>query len=1146
MGQKLEELPRQPYSGMPKTGKKSSYPLSSVQRRLYYQWELDKTSVAYNIPVALKIEGKINVPNLENTLKKLIHRHEALRTYFEKDEDEEVSLKIAEDSLFKLDLIDSSVSNLELALQEMVTPFDLSTIPLFRMKLLKLNENLHLLFADFHHIISDGISLDLFCSELFAHYHGNELQSLSIQYTDYSQWEIEHLKTKVIRESEKFWLDHLEGDLPSLRLPTDFERPSVFKAKGRKIRSEISASQLVRLQNLCLRRQCTISNVLQAVYRLFLYKFCGQAELVLGIPVSGRIHPELAKVHGMFVNNLALRNQILPSESFVEFLDRESTLMMKALAHQDFPFEILLERIAPRRDVSRNPLFDTMFIYQEIEDYVRESKGLKVRPYFFDPGIAKYDLSVAFYMKHGEGMEFHLEYASTLFKERSANAIIEYFHQLLDQVLADPHKKLASYTLLSPKDYEDAVKTYNPPGTLNAPVDVLFERKALELPDQIALRTKGIEWTYSDLRVKVGKFAELLKTRNIGSGNTVALLMTRSPELLVAMLATIKVGACYLPIDTGQPTDRIAFMLEHSGTDLLIINRPNAHQSKRFFQDQVDAFLDLSTCDFSKNPVVFPDSQSTLDGAAYLIYTSGTSGRPKGVKISNGALSNYLLWGCNTYLGDESLAFPLFTSISFDLTVTSLFMPLISGNTLVIYESDNQAEVLPALISNEDLDIVKLTPSHLKLLLSNAEQFPKKGHIKKLIVGGEALETSLAVEITRVFGKKLEIYNEYGPTEATVGCMTYLFTPEVNTKTVPIGKPAAQTQIYLLDTDLNPVPHGVEGEIFIAGPCLALGYFKAPELNAKAFVDNPFISGEKMYRTGDIAKKLYTGDLEFIGRKDNQLKIQGYRIDPGEIEYHLRSAKGVKDCVVTSFVEKGKDRLLVAFYVLKNVDEYSEFQTEIRDYLADRLPYYMIPAFFQSMSKIPLTTNGKVDYGALSINNSNVDNRPTIAPGKKEQLILGVWEDVLKGHGLTVRDNFYEIGGDSIKAVQIASRMKRLGMEVNAKDILTYHTIQQLSRHVSYDKVGKEREGNQKPRQGEIEKTPIINWFLTQNFVNPNFFNQSVLLRIRTSIDLKCLYKAFVAVIGHHDELRMNFSPEKQCLFYNPRLQPQQFDHFRI
>ena len=1133
MGAMLSNFDKAAYVPIGKSSKSSAYPLSPAQKRLYYTWQLDKFSISYNMPVIIKITGQPDTEKLQEAIRDMIRRHAILRVVIEASS--EPMMKIREALDFNLHVLPcSALDKPNELLKSLIQPFDLNEGELFRIKMVTDGTGAHYLFMDFHHIISDGLSVTGFIKELFALYQGKEVQAPAIEYTDFTAYLTQQGSSSKYQKSADYWHKQLAGELPLLALPGDYSRPVIFDNTGGKIEFTLPASTVIALKKFAAANSCTFHVLMLALYRLFLCRYTGQYDMIIGIPVSGRNHPDIQQTLGMFVNNLAIRNSMVPTENFIDLLLREKDTVSDALQFQDFSFNEVLEmQVGKSRDISRNPVFDTMFVYQNMVFPCINIPGLTIAQHFIDPGTSKYDLSMEVFDFPG-GMKYFLEYSNGIFDKSTVENMAKYFNNMMNNVLEAPGENLCKLSLLDKPSlglYGKMPICQREKYPHNATIHKLFELQVQQTPDAVSIDYEGKEFTYRELNDQANQLACILKKRGIGPGSITAILLKRSPALIISIMAVLKTGACYLPIDDDLPEERISYLITDSGCGMLITGsllecKIAGNRSNNF------SYINIDKTDLSNRNEAAPVFETVHNPAAlaYIIYTSGTTGKPKGVMIAHRSLVNYISWAAKVYVKNQPTAFPLFTSISFDLTVTSVFTPLVTGNRIVIYKDSLD---LAKIFAENKCDIMKLTPSHLKLVVQENKILPRNTQfsIKKFIVGGENLETRLVQALQEKIGNEIEVFNEYGPTEATVGCMIYSAGVAEKLPDIPIGRPAQNTGIYILDKYLQPVAPGIPGEIYIAGDCVGIGYLHMEALTAQKFLPDPFNEGRTMYKTGDLAKQLADGNIAYLGRYDEQVKINGYRIELAEIKEHLMCFKGISDCLVIAKENGKKQQSIIAYYV--SGDFPAAISEEIlKHWLANRLPNYMVPAHFVQIIAIPLTTNGKPDTSALP-EPWGTENKTDSGKAMTEIELasLQIWKDVL-GTSITVNDNFFEVGGDSIKAVQIVSRLRDAGISIAVKDLLTYHTIRQVSRQAH---LVKSRHYYQGVLYGLKALSPIESWFFSQQFENPGYYNQSVLLNLSSKVDAAVLNEACKLLIHHYDELRLNYDAEKNELFYNER-----------
>jgi amino acid adenylation domain-containing protein/non-ribosomal peptide synthase protein (TIGR01720 family) len=837
----------------------------------------------------------------------------------------------------------------------------------------------------------------------------------------------------------------------------------------------------------------------------------------------------------MFVNNLAIRVLLDGNEPFTGFLQGINESIREAIANQDYPFEDLIRKVGVRRDIDRNPVFDTMFVYQNMGFPTPGKTALTISRYFFDPGVSKFDLSLEVF-EWDEAIQCYFEYATKLFSELTILSMATHFRSLVQKITADPGCRISGLSVLSDQEYRYFIERSNHRERKypkEKTIHRLFEEQAIRTPDNVALEYNGRLMTYRELNEKTDRLADLLSQRGIEKGSIAGIFLRRRPELIIGILGILKAGGCFLPIDADLPVNRIDFLISNSQCELLIagegtIGRLDNHPLPV-------EMLNIDEPGLFETGAVGRVYMSSSNDLAYIMYTSGTTGRPKGVMVEHQSLINYVSWAAGVYVKGGTVAFPLHTSVSFDLTITSIFVPLITGSKIVIYEEEENALAIERVIADNIVDIIKLTPSHLRIIRENSAFSISSGsRVRRLIVGGEALETPLARDIWNKFDGHIEILNEYGPTEATVGCMIHRYENDPALSYVPIGIPAANTAIYLLDRYLTPVPPGAAGEIYISGDSVARGYLFNEELTAHRFMPDPFYPGRRMYKTGDTARQLPDGLIVFTGRTDDQIKINGHRIEPGEIQGCLINHPGITEALVAPRKNLNGQQVLHAYYKTGVTFAEGIEEPEIRAYLATMLPYYMIPSRLIRVDHFPLTKNGKINYEALPVFGEDDKIAGTIYPQNRiSQLLLETWKTIFDNEKITIRDNFISLGGDSIKAIQLASRLSGQGIAVSSKDILTYHTIEQICQHARI--VGKINTYSQGTITGQRGLSPIECWFFSQRFADPGYFNQSVLLGLNKPIDLALLEQTFERLIRHHDGLRTNYNAARDVLYYNDR-----------
>lgn len=1022
-------------TGIEPAGQKAYYDLSFAQQRLYFLHQFDKNSLAYNVPQVFELTGNVNREKLELAFRKLIARHETLRTYFEVVNGRPVQ-KVSPSVEFEIEYYKAAEAEAHGIISKFIRPFELEKLPLMRVGLIEISSGTQLLMIDMHHILTDGVSVNILSNDFMSFYNGEELPGLQLQYKDYAEWQQSEEQKQERERRKAFWLSQFAGELPAAELPYDHQRPLVKNFEGSSIDFSINADDTIRLNAIAEAEGATLFMVVLSIFNILLSKLSSEEDIVIGIPTAGRQHADLESVIGMFVNTLPLRNYPKGDLRFKEFLSEVKQNTLACIDNQSYPYEELIDQLKLERDTSRNPLFDVMFAYQNFERTGLEIPGLTLRPWYRNLIISKFDLTLTAVEATGS-IFLNMEYATALFAHETVERFISYFKKIVAEVIANADKKISGISLLSEQEQRRLVYGFNETKIeypQNENVVSLFEKQAQLSPGSIALRLDDETVTYAELKELSDKIASWLQHRKgVMPGDLVGIMLEREISLVPCILGVLKAGAAYVPIDPSYPEERIKAIADNSNLKLLIT------QEQFQFENMVA----------EQSPVnIKPDS------LAYVIYTSGSTGTPKGVMIEHQSLMNYINWAAQQYTKGEKTSFALYTSISFDLTVTSIFVPLVTGNTIFIYnENENNLLIERVLLANE-AQVIKLTPAHLKLIRDSAALKDHNSSVKRFIVGGEQLDSSVALSIHEKYKGNIEIYNEYGPTEATVGCMIYKFDAHEDQPAVPIGIPAANTQVYILDKYLQPVAAGVQGELYIAGKGLARGYFQQPLLTQEKLIDNLFITGTKMYRTGDLATMLANGNIVYKGRIDDQVKIRGYRIELGEIASQLTMHQEIEQAVVI-VKQKEDDKYLIAYYIsAKEIDA-----TQLRIFLGSRLPEYMVPAHYVHLQELPLTTNGKLNKKALPDPQVATGDDHVAASGDAEEKLVEIWSEVLaiEKEKISVKKTFFELGGNSLKLVRLHSMIKQdLDWNVTLPEMFRYPTISSLTDFIRREERSEE------------------------------------------------------------------------------------------
>jgi amino acid adenylation domain-containing protein len=889
---------------------KEYYPVSSAQRRMYVLQQMGgEENVSYNEPVITVLEGNLEKEKLEKAIQKIIKRHETLRTSFEIIKGETVQkihhpgeLPFAVEYLDPDEMTavpgnrDQEVENRQTLvnsiIRRFIRPFDLHRLPLFRFGVIQDTGTRFVVVFDIHHIITDGATYGIVMKDLAAYYKGEEQPAMPVQYKDFSQWQDHLWETGKMKKQEEYWLKVFSGDIPGINLPLDYPRPLLLSFKGNHVRDGLTPQQAGALKEMAAKQDATIYMVLLAIFNIFLAKLSSQDDIVVGTLVAGRSQVELQTIIGMFVNTLALRNYPFPGKTFTNFLQDIKERALQAFENQDYQFERLVDKVVKNRETNRNPLFDVMFILQNLPPIEVETPGLKLGPYPLEHPVSKFDLRVDFIQRPGN-LDFRFEYSTILFKEETIQRFVGYLKHITAVVIKNPAVTIREIEVVPGEEKQQLLYQFNDtqaPYPSEQTLQQLFARQKEKTPHHIAVTGQGQDLTYRQLDEESGQLARTLQTKGIQTDTIVGIMINRSVRMVVGILGILKARGAYLPIEPDYPGERIHFMLADARVRVLVTAGSCGEKIEKL-KNWPGETIFIEPGYPIPHEVSLPSAGQAAASLAYVIYTSGSTGKPKGVMVEHRNIVNYICWAIKSYVKNEPVNFPLFTSLSFDLTITSIFTPLLSGNTIVVYEGGSKEPLIENVIADNRVGVVKLTPSHLKLILEQQGQKnienPGAG-IKRFIVGGEALETQLAGKVVEKFSHHIEIYNEYGPTEAAVGCMIYRYNPGTDTRQhVPIGRPADNMQLYVMDAGKKTLPLGVAGELYISGSGVARGYLNRPALTQERFIKNPFAPGKSMYGSGDLARFLIGKNIEFLGRIDQQVKIRGFRIEPGEIENKL-------------------------------------------------------------------------------------------------------------------------------------------------------------------------------------------------------------------------------------------------------------------
>lgn len=1034
------------FAPIPQAGKMEYYPLSATQKRMFVLNQLDGESTAYNTTLALKIQGNLDKSRLGDVLKEIAARHESLRTTFEMINGTPVQ-KIHD----KADFIIGSESidgedKIEGVIKDFVRPYDLSKLPLFRAKLVEVNanggESTYLLLFDIHHIISDGVSAAVIIKEINALYAGEKLPELKVQYKDYCAWHKKLLSSGFIKKQKEFWAEQMSGEIPVLNLPLDYKRPVQFNPEGESLHLQVERSLTDRLKLFARENKTTLFTVLLSAYYLLLEKYTGQDDIIIGTPVAGRVHEDTSGMVGVFLNTLPLRNYPSPEKTIAGFIKETGRNCMRAFDNQDYPFDRLVEDLEIKRDPGRNPLFSTMFVMQNMKTDEIKGRGIRTSRYEIKQKMAQFDITVNS-QENKDGLDFEFNYCTNLLRNDTVERFAGHFKNILRYITENPDDKISSLDMMSEDEKELILKKFSSSGigydggvTLHG----LFEKQAASTPDGTAVVFGGEKMSYDTLNKKASALAEFLRGKGAGAGKIIGLYLDPSFEMIIGILGILKSGSAYLPINTSLPRERIEYMARDSKCGVIISTSGG-----------IDALSGIAEVVDAGNPRIYEISgwqagyKCRPDEPAYVIYTSGTTGRPKGVMVSHGAISRTLSWRAEEYkftARDRSLQ--LF-SYSFDGFITSFFTPLISGAATVLLKKNMEKdpdEIKKKIIKEKITTFISVPVLYSAVLDCAGEN--ELDCLKVVTLAGDKASPSL-IEKSAQKAPRAELVNEYGPTESAVVATIHRgMTADTNTV---IGKPAGDTEIYILNSAGRPQPVGVPGEICVSGGRLAIGYVGKPELTKEKFTPNPFHAGEKMYHTGDIGRWLPDGNIEFAGRADFQVKIRGYRIETSEIEAEIQKYEAVKSAVVIDRADRQGNKYLCAYIVPAR-----DFTVmNLRNFLAAFLPDYMIPARFVKLENIPLSANGKIDRKALPEPEGSAEAEPgCVKPsGEIEGKIAAAWGKILGTGDIGADLNFFEIGGDSMSVINLHAEIENIYPgAITVTDLFSYPTIAKQAEYI--------------------------------------------------------------------------------------------------
>jgi amino acid adenylation domain-containing protein len=1126
----FEAIGRRPEGG--------SLPLSFAQQRLWFLDQWEPGDCFYNVPRALRFSGDLDITVMERSLTEIARRHESLRTTFPNEDGLPVQLihppgpvtaPVIDLSEMREDAREAEARNL--AAMEAQRGFDLAAGPLMRVVVVRIRRDDHLVLFTMHHIVTDGWSMGVLVREMSALYEAfsqgrvSPLKEPPIQYADFAYWQKQWFKGDVLDRQLGYWKKQLADCATTLELPVDRPRPPEQSHQGTIQPIAFPKNLLQALKSLSKEEGATLFMALLAAFKTLLYRYTGQADLLVGTPIANRNREEIEGLIGFFVNTLVLRSRLSADATFRDVLGQVRETTLGAYANQDLPFERLVEEVQPERNLSQTPLFQVMFILQNAPSAGLDLPGVRLTAQDTYMGVSKFDLSLAL-TETEQGVFGGVEYNTDIFEAETVRRMAANLIALTESIVANPDGRIGDLPLLSGEERR-SLREWNETNVAwdrDVCCHHMFERQCKSTPDRTALVFEDQRLSYSELNERANRMAGWLISSGIGAESRVAVCLPRSVEMVVAVLATLKAGACYVPLDPSHPADRLRLMLDDSRADLLIcraesLDSLQGPSLKVMVPERIDRQLEsLSGIDL--------DRKVDPDNLAYIIYTSGSTGRPKGIAMPHGPLANLIDWHQRELISQAPTL--QFASLGFDASFHEMFGCWAGGGSLIIVPElvrmDPQA--LADLIERHQIRKTIL-PVVMLQELASLDQPEKLSSLREVITTGEQLSVTQQVREV-IGGLDLRLHNHYGPSESHVVTAHRLEADAAQWADLPsIGKAISNSRIYLLDGLGNQVPVGAVGEVYIGGECLARGYLNRADLTAEKFTPDPVsgLAGERLYRTGDLGRYDVNGNLQYLGRGDRQVKLRGHRIELGEIETAISGHESVGEAVVELKTLDGENGLVA--YVVKKQQAGPRWNRELREYLSTRLPQYMLPARYVEVEKIPLTTNGKVDRQALGRIDVVVDAPQGQKQGpadETEAVILKIWERVLGREGVGVEENFFELGGHSLKATQVVSRIgKELGKEVGLRELFSGPTVRELAEKV---RAGKERkaEGPAADRAPEQEFELSAGqkgiWIESQTEEGSIAYNLPAAYLIEGDLDPDAIKHAVRALVNRHESLR--------------------------
>ncbi len=1029
------------YAPIVRAEEQEQYELSSAQRRMYFLHKLSPESLAYNMPQVVRLTGDIALSQLSDAFQRLVMRHQILRTSFVQG-NSDVYQRIEKDPDFSVTFQAVSEDEVEESIRDFMRPFDLSQGPLLRVSVLTLPEGDHLLMLDMHHIITDGVSQKILLREFMRLYQGETLGEVSLEYVDYSAWQNSPSEQSRITEHKRYWHEVFSGELTQLELPYDRARPLMRDHSGATVGARLNAEERLVLEKLTEESDGTMFMTLLSIFQVLLSKLSNQEDIIVGTPVAGRVHPDLDEMIGLFVNTIALRGNVKGDMLFMELLEQVRSHTLAAFEHQSYQYEDLIDGLNLPRDTSRNPLFDVLFTLQQYESQSQQLPSMSMQPYPTGHQVSKFDLTFTA-VESPDQLSVYFQYSTALFDQATIERFLAYFRKLITHLGTDQSVRLSELDILSEEERQTQLDVFNATAKVypnTSTLTSLFAERVEEAGDKVAILHNEAQMTYSELSRRSDLVASQLWSAGVRPGRVVGLLMDRSIDQIVGILGILKVGGAYLSLDVSHPKDRLSGMLGTSGATHLLTDGKGPDLSDVI----ADAVIDIKALDSgSEKP-----SDWTLNEdhrlLAYIIFTSGSSGKPKGVKVSHQSVVNYITHQQDFFeLGEDERVLQ-FSRMTFDASVEQIWLSLLSGSTLVLVDqsviSDQQAFV--SYLESSSVTHLHATPSYLASL-----DLPGGMPLRRVVAGGEVCSSFVAARIAEHY----DFYNKYGPTEATISVAEHKLRKEdLRMRSIPIGKPIRNTRLYVVGRNDELLPVGVYGELLIGGDGLAQGYLEESTHGA-LLQDDPFKPDEQVYRTGDIVRWRGDGSLEYGGRLDDQVKLRGYRIELEEVAEVMRGHGSVEESTV-SLQEFGGERYMTGYYVSAT----GLSSEALKDYLTSQLPSYMVPYYIVPLASMPLTTHGKVDKRALPRPEIGGESAYVAPSDELEEQLASIWSEVLglEAEQISTQANFFEIGGTSLKVILLSRQInERLSFNLPIASILRNPTIFSMKEFIEKEDI---------------------------------------------------------------------------------------------